>query len=83
MRKWVRVLAVAMAAVLALMAAGCSTDESPAGGAVDKDKIKVGVIHLSDPGEGSGYSYTHDQGIVAMQKELDPFQYSVAKILAR
>lgn len=71
MRKWVRVLAVAMAAVLALMAAGCSTDESPAGGAVDKDKIKVGVIHLSDPGEGSGYSYTHDQGIVAMQKELD------------
>lgn len=70
MRKWVRVLAVAMAAVLALMAAGCSTDESPAGGAVDKDKIKVGVIHLSDPGEGSGYSYTHDQGIVAMQKEL-------------
>ena len=39
MRKWVRVLAVAMAAVLALMAAGCSTDESPAGGAVDKDNV--------------------------------------------
>lgn len=37
---------------------------------VAADKIKVGVIHLSDPGEGSGYSYTHDQGIVAMQTAL-------------
>ena len=23
-----------------------------------KDKIKVGVVHLSDPAEGSGYTYT-------------------------
>lgn len=38
--------------------------------AIAKDKIKVGVIHLSDPAEGSGYSYTHDQGIVGMQKAL-------------
>lgn len=37
---------------------------------VSKDKIKVGVIHISDPAEGSGYTYTHDLGIQAMQKNL-------------
>ena len=30
----------------------------------------MGVIHIGDPAAGSGYSYTHDQGIVAMQKTL-------------
>lgn len=35
-----------------------------------KDTIKVGVIHITDPAEGSGYTYTHDQGIVGMQKNL-------------
>lgn len=34
------------------------------------ENIKVGVIHIGDPASGSGYSYTHDQGIVAMQKNL-------------
>ena len=37
---------------------------------VAKEDLKVGVIHISDPAEGSGYTYTHDQGIVEMQKEL-------------
>ena len=37
---------------------------------VAKEDVKVGVIHITDPAEGSGYTYTHDQGIVAMQKEL-------------
>ncbi len=37
---------------------------------VSKDEIKVGVIHISDPAEGSGYTYTHDQGIVGMQQNL-------------
>ena len=35
---------------------------------VSKDEIKIGVIHISDPAEGSGY--THDQGIVGMQQNL-------------
>ena len=35
-----------------------------------KEDLKVGVIHITDPAEGSGYTYTHDQGIVEMQKEL-------------
>lgn len=32
--------------------------------------FKVGVIHIGDPADGSGYSYAHDQGIVEMQKNL-------------
>lgn len=38
--------------------------------AVPKEKIKIGVIHISDPAEGSGYTYVHDQGIIGMQKAL-------------
>ena len=37
---------------------------------VSKDSIQVGVIHLSDPAEGSGYTYTHDIGIMGMQQNL-------------
>lgn len=37
---------------------------------VSKDSIKVGVIHLSDSAEGSGYTYTHDIGIMGMQQNL-------------
>ena len=39
-------------------------------GGIAKEDIKVGVIHLSDPAEGSGYTYTHDQGIIGMQQNL-------------
>lgn len=35
-----------------------------------KDNIKVAVLYLSDPAEGSGYSYTHDLGIQGMQTNL-------------
>lgn len=38
--------------------------------AIAKEDIKVGVIHITDPAEGSGYTYTHDQGIVGMQANL-------------
>ena len=31
-------------------------------GGISKDKIRVGVLHLSDPAEGSGYTYTHALG---------------------
>ena len=37
---------------------------------IPKDKLKIGVIHITDPAEGAGYTYTHDIGIQAMQKEL-------------
>lgn len=38
--------------------------------AIAKEDIKIGVIHISNPAEGSGYTYTHDQGIVAMQNAI-------------
>ena len=34
------------------------------------DKVIVGVIHITNPAEGTGYTYTHDLGIQAMQKNL-------------
>ena len=47
-----------------------SSASAAATGGIPKDQIKVGVIHLSDPAEGSGYTYTHDQGIIGMQNNL-------------
>ena len=38
--------------------------------AIAKDDIKIGVIHISDPAEGSGYTYTHDLGIQKMQTNI-------------
>ncbi|MEG1773998.1 MAG: BMP family ABC transporter substrate-binding protein, partial [Oscillospiraceae bacterium] len=38
--------------------------------AIAKEKLKIGVIHITDPAEGSGYTFTHDRGIVGMQKNL-------------
>lgn len=46
------------------------TEESTATTGIPKDQIKVGVLHLSDPAEGSGYTYTHDLGIQGMQQNL-------------
>lgn len=37
---------------------------------ISKENIKVGVLYITDPGEGSGYSYTHDLGILGMQNNL-------------
>ncbi|HIX66242.1 MAG TPA: BMP family ABC transporter substrate-binding protein [Candidatus Anaerotruncus excrementipullorum] len=37
---------------------------------IPKEELKVGVIHITNPAEGSGYTYTHDLGIQGMQKNL-------------
>ena len=47
-----------------------NTDVSGNGKGIAKENIKVGVLHISDPAEGSGYSYTHDIGIQGMQENL-------------
>ncbi len=51
-----------------------AADGEAAGGGlfapVAKEDLKVGVIHITDPAEGSGYTYTHDLGIVGMQENL-------------
>jgi len=38
--------------------------------AIAKEDVKVGVIHIGNPADGSGYTFAHDQGIVGMQKSL-------------
>lgn len=37
---------------------------------ISTEDIKVGVLYITDPAEGSGYSYTHDLGILGMQSNL-------------
>lgn len=79
-----KILSAALAAVLAVTMVACGgsngttgngTSTSGASGTtasagIPKDKIKVGVVHLSDPAEGTGYSYTHEQGIQGMMKNI-------------
>lgn len=79
-----RILGVALAAILAfnLCACGKQTTEEPgkqtkAEEKVDfsmykfpKDKLKFGVIHIGNPADGSGYTFAHDEGIIAMQKAI-------------
>ena len=60
-------LSIIMAALIVAAALACFT---ACGGSKDEGEFKVGVIHIGDPADGSGYSYTHDLGIVEMQKAL-------------
>lgn len=46
---------------------------------IAKEDIKVGVLYISDPAEGSGYSYTHDLGIRGMQSNLDLAEEQVVR----
>lgn len=53
-------------------AASNDTEKDAAAGDVvaANSDFKVGVIHIGDPSEGAGYTFAHDQGIVAMQAAL-------------
>lgn len=67
-----KLLAIALVAVMALSFAACGTKESSETGAKSANSdFKVAVIHIGDPADGAGYTYAHDQGIVAMQKNLN------------
>ncbi|MBO5293468.1 MAG: BMP family ABC transporter substrate-binding protein [Lachnospiraceae bacterium] len=46
------------------------SEETAKGSGMSKSDMKVGVLYLSDPSEGSGYSYTHDLGIQGMMDNL-------------
>ena len=81
MKKFLSIVAVIAMAMSLLVGCGNSakkeTTESSTEGAtaskfapIAKEDIKVGVIHITDPAEGSGYTYTHDLGIQGMQKAL-------------
>ena len=47
-----------------------TAETTVAAAGIAKEDIKVGVLYISDPAEGSGYSYTHDLGIQGMQENL-------------
>lgn len=49
---------------------GSESDTAKEDKGIPKENIKVGVLYITDPAEGSGYSYTHDLGIVGMQSNL-------------
>ena len=74
-----RILALVLSAALAVTAltACTSAKDEASQKSADKqtttlsyDTVKIGVIHIGNPADGSGYTYAHDQGIVGMQKEL-------------
>ncbi|MBE7024908.1 MAG: BMP family ABC transporter substrate-binding protein [Ruminococcaceae bacterium] len=72
MKKHLKLLAVLLALALVFAFTACNKTETPAPGnetVVDPD-FKVGVIHISDPAEGAGYTYAHEQGIIAMRDNL-------------
>lgn len=71
----------AISAAAVLMLTGCSSSTADNGSAdasngssaaiqYAKEDIKVGVIHIGNPADGSGYSYTHDVGIQDMQAAI-------------
>ncbi|MBE6038695.1 MAG: BMP family ABC transporter substrate-binding protein [Anaerofustis stercorihominis] len=60
-----KLIAMLLAAMMIFSFAACG-DDADAGA-----DFKVGVIHIGNPADGSGYSFAHDQGIVAMQKNLN------------
>ena len=84
-----RILALVLSAALAITAltACTSAKDEASQKSADKqtttlsyDTVKIGVIHIGNPADGSGYTYAHDQGIVGMQKELGLKAHIVAKL---
>lgn len=83
MQKRKSFLVVLVALLACLVFAGCSSNGSGQknAGAIAKEDLKIGVIHIGDPGDGSGYSFTHDQGIVGMQKSLGLKDEQIYRVL--
>lgn len=66
-----KLLAILLAGMMLFSLSACGDSETSEGlTAISKEEIKVGVLHIGDPSDGSGYSFAHDQGIVEMQEEL-------------
>ena len=74
-----RILALVLSAALAVTALTACTSAKDEASQKSADNqtatlsyytVKIGVIHIGNPADGSGYTYAHDQGIVGMQKEL-------------
>jgi basic membrane protein A len=60
-----------LALALTLVFASCKKEEWKPGMPLAKEKVKIGVIHITDPfSETSGYAFAHEMGIQEMQKNL-------------
>jgi basic membrane protein A len=59
-----KLLSLILVLAMVLSFTACSTKEE------DSTDFKVAVIHIGDPADGAGYTFAHDQGIVAMQEAL-------------
>ena len=77
MKKVLSILLALVMVVLCFAACGNTQDadqgdktQTATIAAIPKDQLKIGVIHIGDPADGSGYSYTHDLGTQGMQKTL-------------
>jgi len=57
--------------VLILLFPSCKKEWKP-GMPMTKEKVRIGVIHITDPfNESSGYSYAHQMGIEKMKQNLN------------
>ncbi len=71
-KKILSVLVAAVTATVMLASCGASGEQSASdANSGDYSSLKIGVIHIGDPADGSGYSYTHDLGIQEMKKNLN------------
>ncbi len=71
MKKHMKLLATLLALALVFTFTACGKSEAPAPAEVQVNPdFKVGVIHISDPAEGAGYTFAHEQGILAMRDNL-------------
>lgn len=57
------------------------TDGTESSAGIAKEDIRVGVLHITDPAEGSGYTYTHDLGIQGMQENLGLYDDQIVRKL--
>lgn len=86
MKKTKALLVVLLALVVVFSFAACgggeeaATDETATAG-IPVEDIKVGVVHIGDPADGTGYSFMHDQGIVGMQKALGLSDDQIFRVL--
>ena len=57
--------------ICAALLAGCAKSAWAPGKPLPKERVKIGVIHITDPfAETSGYSWAHKEGIREMQSAL-------------
>lgn len=73
MKLFKRMLCVSLILAMTASLTACGNSagsNAKLGEPIAKEDFKVGVIHIGDPADGAGYSYTHDLGIQDMQKAL-------------